>query len=122
MGKRKKKQPTGKPKDIRIANKVRFWQEQDRINQELIPRVIRHEEWLEQLTAEHADFPSTIARSVSKATAAHSSRISELEESLRSQSQIIQELESRIGDRKWSRLTIPISITALLVAVMALLN
>ena len=45
-----KKTTTERPN---IAEKVRFWEEQDRINQELIPRVIRQNELLSQHIAEH---------------------------------------------------------------------
>ena len=45
-----KKTTTERPN---IAERVRFWEEQDRINQELIPRVIRQNELLSQHIAEH---------------------------------------------------------------------
>ena len=41
MGKDMDTKELGTPK---IAEKVRFWEEQDRINQELIPRVIKQHE------------------------------------------------------------------------------
>ena len=34
------------PDSTPIADRVRFWEEQDKINQELIPRVIRQHELL----------------------------------------------------------------------------
>ena len=40
-----------------IAEKVRFWEEQDKINQELIPRVIRQNELLTKHIAEHDSLP-----------------------------------------------------------------
>lgn len=36
--------------DIKIAEKLKFWEEQDAINKELIPRIIRNHEMLTDLT------------------------------------------------------------------------
>ena len=53
--------------DVSIAEKVQFWQEQDRINQELIPRVIRQSELLAQHVGEHDNLPLIAAQAVSNA-------------------------------------------------------
>ena len=53
--------------DVSIAEKVQFWQEQDRINQELIPRVIRQSELLAQHVGEHENLPLLAAQAVSNA-------------------------------------------------------
>ncbi len=50
-----------------IAERVQFWEEQDRINQVLIPRVIRQNELLAKHIAEHDDLPELIGRVVSDA-------------------------------------------------------
>lgn len=50
-----------------IAERVRFWEEQDRINQALIPSVIRQNELLAKHIAEHDDLPELIGRVVSDA-------------------------------------------------------
>lgn len=52
-----------------IAERVRFWEEQDRINQTLIPRVIRQNELLAKHIAEHDDLPQLIGRVISDALA-----------------------------------------------------
>ena len=52
-----------------IADKVRFWEEQDKINQELIPRVIRQNELLAKHIAEHDDLPEVAGRAISRALA-----------------------------------------------------
>lgn len=52
---------------IRIAEKVRFWEEQDRINQELIPRVIRQNELLSQHIAEHDNLQQILSDTIQKA-------------------------------------------------------
>ena len=52
-----------------IAEKVRFWEEQDKINQELIPRVIRQNELLTKHIAEHDDLPEVAGNAISQALA-----------------------------------------------------
>ena len=49
--------------------KVRFWEEQDRINQELIPRVIRQNELLTQHIAEHDNLQQILSDTIQKALA-----------------------------------------------------
>ena len=58
--------PSGPP----IADRVRFWEEQDRINRELIPRVIRQHELLTGHIAEHENLPEVAGRAISEALAA----------------------------------------------------
>ena len=48
---------------------MRFWEEQDRINQVLIPRVIRQSELLTKHIAEHDDLPQLVGRVVVDALA-----------------------------------------------------
>lgn len=52
-----------------IAERVRFWEEQDRINQVLIPRVVRQNELLTKHIAEHDDLSQLIGRVVADALA-----------------------------------------------------
>lgn len=52
-----------------IAERVRFWEEQDRINQALIPRVIRQNELLTKHIAEHDDLPQLVGKVVADALA-----------------------------------------------------
>ena len=52
-----------------IAERVRFWEEQDMINQELIPRVIRQNELLTKHIAEHDNLPEVAANFISQALA-----------------------------------------------------
>ena len=52
-----------------IAERVRFWEEQDKINQELIPRVIRQNELLTKHIAEHDSLPEVASRAISEALA-----------------------------------------------------
>ena len=54
---------------IPISERVRFWEEQDRINQELIPRVIRQHELLTQHIGEHEHLPTTLANAVEEGLA-----------------------------------------------------
>ena len=39
-------------KEIKIAEKLKFWEEQDQINKELIPRVVKHHEMITDLAAQ----------------------------------------------------------------------
>ncbi len=50
-----------------IQDKVRFWEEQDKINQELIPRVIRQNELLSAHVADHDNLPALAANAASEA-------------------------------------------------------
>ena len=52
-----------------IAERVRFWEEQDKINQELIPRVIRQNELLTKHIAEHDNLPELAGNAISQALA-----------------------------------------------------
>ena len=54
---------------VSIADKVRFWEEQDEINQELIPRVIRQHELLTGHIADHENLPLVAANAISEALA-----------------------------------------------------
>ena len=53
----------------RIAERVKFWEEQDRINQELIPRVIRQHELLTSHIADHENLPLIAGNAISEALA-----------------------------------------------------
>ena len=52
-----------------ISERVRFWEEQDKINQELIPRVIRQNELLTGHIAEHENLPLVAANAIREAMA-----------------------------------------------------
>ena len=53
----------------RIAERVKFWEEQDRINQELIPRVIRQNELLTGHIADHENLPLIAGNAINEALA-----------------------------------------------------
>ena len=50
-----------------IADRVRFWEEQDKINQVLIPRVIKQAELLTAHIGEHENLPEVVSRAVAAA-------------------------------------------------------
>ena len=52
---------------VPISERVRFWEEQDRINHELIPRVIRQGELISRHVAEHDNLQAIIADAVRQA-------------------------------------------------------
>ena len=75
----------------KIAEKVRFWEEQDRINQELIPRVIKqhelftahvrgHEDVQVRMAAMDARISDAVGEAVKQAVAASDKKIEVLEE------------------------------------------
>ena len=49
---------------VPISERVRFWEEQDKINKELIPRVIRQHELLTRHIGEHESLPEVVASAV----------------------------------------------------------
>lgn len=59
--------PTATQAAIGIAEKVKFWQEQDKINQELIPRVIRQNEMLTVHIKDHETLPIIAAAAARQA-------------------------------------------------------
>ena len=59
--------PTTDEEPPPISERVRFWEEQDRINQVLIPRVIRQGELLTRHVAEHDNLPEMIGRVIADA-------------------------------------------------------
>jgi hypothetical protein len=52
-----------------IAERVKFWEEQDKINQELIPRVIRQHELLTGHIADHENLPLVAGNAIGEALA-----------------------------------------------------
>ena len=57
------------PDSTPIADRVRFWEERDKINQELIPRVIRQHELLTAHIADHDNLPLVAGNAISEALA-----------------------------------------------------
>ena len=55
------------PDSTPIADRVRFWEEQDKINQELIPRVIRQHELLTSHFADHENLPLIAGNAIREA-------------------------------------------------------
>lgn len=52
-----------------IAERVKFWEEQDKINQELIPRVIRQNELITRHIADHENLPLVAGNAIREALA-----------------------------------------------------
>ena len=86
-----------------IAEKVRFWEEQDRINQTLIPRVIRQHELLTKHIEEHDNLPELFGRQLADALAEQSRRFEkEQRENLHNQSELFRR-ELRAAREEQSR-------------------
>ena len=60
---------TSQDAPVPISERVRFWEEQDVINQELIPRVLRQHELLTEHIGEHENLPAVVANAVQQAIA-----------------------------------------------------
>lgn len=52
---------------VPISERVRFWEEQDKINKELIPRVVRQHELITRHIAEHESLHEVVANAVHNA-------------------------------------------------------
>lgn len=127
----------------KIAEKVRFWEEQDRINQELIPRIIKqhelfsahvegHEDVRVQMAALDARISDTVDEAVKQAVAASGKKMEALEEqvaeTLEESSKSMSKLEGRTAlaimstkrqARIISGISLAIAVTSLIVAVVS---
>ena len=103
--------PAGKPavheergdneKTHHIAERVRFWEEQDRINQELIPRVIRQHELLAQHIQDHEMLPIVAAAAAREAIEqAQSETLRQLEETRALNQELANQLEQARTERE----------------------
>ena len=107
-----------------IAEKVRFWEEQDRINQTLIPRVIRQHELLTKHIEEHDNLPELFGRQLADALAEQSRRFEkERRESLDNQSELFRrELRAALDEQsRRVRLLRWLVTGAFLVSLMAII-
>ena len=83
-----------------IAEKVKFWEEQDRINQELIPRVIRQHELLTQHLSDHEMLPVVAAAAAREAVAQAQA---ETQRQLEEAQALNQELASQLKQSRTER-------------------
>ena len=99
----------------KIGEKVKFWQEQDRINRELIPRVIKNHELLAKHVESHEDGDS-LARSQIETL---ETRMVEGDEAAKAQ---IEALEARVTEleRSSDGFSPWVSYGAIVLAVVAL--
>ena len=122
-----KSRPTQQPPAI--AERVRFWEEQDRINQTLIPRVIRQHELLTKHIEEHDNLPELFRRQLADALKKQS-RQSEEEQrkSLDNQSELfrrelraaLEEQSRRVRLLRWLVIgAFVVSLTAMIVSLRA---
>ena len=77
-----------------IAERVRFWEEQDRINQELIPRVIQQHELLTRHISDHEMLPIVAATAAREAMErAQAETLRQLEEAQTQHQELSKQLE-----------------------------
>ena len=62
---------------IPIGERVRFWQEQDRLNQAMVPRLIAQGELLSQHVVEHENLPRVVSEAVQSALSRQQQRFNE---------------------------------------------
>ena len=74
-----------------IAERVKFWQEQDRINRELIPRVVKNHELLAKHVESHEDGDSLARAQIERLEG----RVSEIDSLTRAQT---ERLEGRVTE------------------------
>ena len=84
-----------------IAERVRFWEEQDRINQELIPRVIRQHELLTKHISDHEMLPIVAAAAAREAVEqAQGETLRQLEEARLLNQELANQLEQAGTERE----------------------
>ena len=84
-----------------IAERIRFWEEQDRINQELIPRVIRQHELLTKHISDHEMLPIVAAAAAREAVEqAQGETLRQLEEARALNKELASQLEQTGTDRE----------------------
>lgn len=74
-----------------IAERVKFWEEQDRINQELIPRVIQQSDVLTGHIKNHEDLQATAVRMVRETVEESESRINQQFQTAQEERQLAEE-------------------------------
>lgn len=83
-----------------IAERVRFWEEQDRINQELIPRVVRQHELLTRHLSDHEMLPIVAAAAAREAVdMAQGETLRQLEEAHALNKELASQLEQAKTER-----------------------
>ena len=91
----------GKGDPTPIAERVKFWEEQDRINQELIPRLIRQHELLTQHLSDHEMLPVVAAAAAREAVAqAQAETGRQLEEAQSLNRELTSQLEQSRAERE----------------------
>ena len=82
-------------------DRVRFWEEQDRTNQELIPRVIRQHKLLTQHISDHEMLPIVAAAATSQAIEqAQGETLRQLEEAHALNQELAEQLEQTRTERE----------------------
>ncbi len=123
---------------VPISERVKFWEEQDKINKELIPRVIRQHELLTRHIGEHESLPEVVASAVHDAVTAvreeqrleFDAEVANITAAIEAQVEAAVQKASEEADRKAHGTrrflvsltlgTITIAVTALVMSVFAL--
>ena len=88
-------------KDISIVEKLKFWEEQDRINSSLIPRVVKMHETITELSKTVSSYSNLYAKHESRIKSEFHDKLSEsraLQKSLQEQSKTLTDLAIQSKD------------------------
>ena len=91
------------PDSTPIADRVRFWEEQDKINQELIPRVIRQHELLTAHIADHENLPLVAGNAISEALERYDAALDAAKTAVNDEAQANLERAVTTLDREWRK-------------------
>lgn len=108
----------------RIAEKIKFWEEQDRINKATIPRILKNHDLIMDVTKQVSSFSEAIAKSEAKIVSVDKSaqsRFSEFSSQIDALSDRIILLEKQaMNISSPSKLPLILSISAFICSVLAI--
>ncbi len=103
----------------KIADKVRFWEEQDRINKELIPRVLKQHELLTAHVEHHTHADPEARAQIKTLEQETAAQMKTLEESTVSRIRTLEE-SAAAAVRSAKRQSLIVSFTSFAVAIAAI--
>ena len=117
---------------IKIAEKVKFWQEQDQINKAIIPRVIKNHELISEISKQSSEYFERIAIIDQKSTVLKNEvvemndRVREIENGNSAVNDLIKTVnvqENRIKrQEKMIKIMLGLSSLAIILGLLALVN
>ena len=109
----------------RIAERVKFWEEQDRINKAIIPRILKNHDLIAELTKQVTSFSELAAQTESRIAASEkktSSHIADCNEQLKQlQSRLDLLEESTKRQNASGKIGIYLSVSAFIASIVAVI-